>query len=59
MTCTNCGDAPLAMEYTIRCTPSDRSDKVLQLYLCHDCLYQICADPDVELLTEETTVTSE
>lgn len=59
MTCNNCGDAPLAMEYTLRCTPDCRSDKEIQLYLCQECLCRICADPDVELLTEETALLAE
>lgn len=59
MTCTNCGDAPLAMEYTLRCTPDCRSDKVVELHLCHGCLYRICGDPDIELLAEESTLTTE
>lgn len=47
------------MEYTLRCTPDCRSDKEIQLYLCQECLCRICADPDVELLTEETALLAE
>lgn len=57
MTCTNCGDAPLAMQYTLRFRPEGRNEKVLELHLCHGCLCEICADPAVELVSESLTTT--
>jgi len=56
MTCTNCGDAPLSMEYTLRCTPPCRSNKVVELHLCHDCLFRLRKDPNIELLDEDSPI---
>jgi hypothetical protein len=59
MTCTNCGDAPLAMEYTLRFTPEERKEKLLELHLCQACLQEICADPAVELVSDGMVPTAD
>lgn len=52
MTCTHCGDGKLTMSYTLRCTPSTREPRLVELQLCTDCIRQLCAEDDIELAEE-------
>lgn len=54
MTCLHCGEDTITMDYTLRCTPACRDERVLELHLCTDCLRDLCAEPDIELVGERT-----
>lgn len=58
MTCIHCGQSPLSMRYELRCTPETREPRVVELHLCTACLQCICADPDVELLDQQVSVSA-
>jgi len=58
MTCTHCGDDVITKSYTLRCTPKTREPRVLDLHLCTDCLRQLCAEEDIELVEEAQYVTA-
>lgn len=56
MTCTNCGQQPLSMAYTLRFSPETRGSVELDLHLCTACLLELRADPDIELVRDPVVV---
>lgn len=53
MTCLHCGSNTLTMCYTLRCSPETRDDRDVELRLCTDCLRELCAESDIELLEDD------
>jgi hypothetical protein len=50
MTCIHCGRDAITRIYTLRCLPETGSSREIELRLCSDCLRELCAQSDVELV---------
>lgn len=59
VTCLHCGEDVLSMEYTLRCTPPTRAPREVSLFLCTDCLRELCTDPDIELVDDSPAASAD
>ncbi len=59
MTCIHCGECPIAMEYTFRCDHETRAPAVIDIHVCLECLQELRAQPDMELIESSSTLVAE